>query len=434
MIKEFTPPGKHTDLTRFAGRKLQESADLDPLIDRIGNARCVMLGEASHGTHEYYVWRNRISRRLIEEKGFNCVAVEGDWPDCYKLNQFVKEYNGAGKDSVSILRNFQRWPTWMWANWEVDAFVNWLKNFNYRKGRKVGFYGLDVYSLWDSLYVLNDYFAKNDPRRHALVMKAMQCLEPFNENTSAYARSQANVDSSCREELVELLTSVRKKAGGPEEDPEAELNIEQNAQVARNAEEYYSNMLGFDNATWNIRDSHMMATVKRLMDFHGSDSKIIIWAHNTHVGDARYTDMANNGMYNLGQLGREEIGEEKVVLVGFGSHKGKVIAATEWDAQMQVMPLPEAMRSSIEAKMHAFAPRNQLFRFDKDQSEYFEEIMGHRAVGVVYHPQRESYNYVPTKLSRRYDAFLYIDVTSALHPMHIQPGGSEVPDTYPFGV
>ncbi|MDB4924428.1 erythromycin esterase family protein [Mucilaginibacter sp.] len=415
---------------------IKNAGELDPLLERIGNARCVMLGEATHGTHEYYTWRMAISKRLIEEKGFNFIAVEGDWPDCYRLNRYIKGYADQDKKSHELLRDFRRWPTWMWANWEVDALLNWLKLFNNGKpaNNRVGFYGLDVYSLWESMDALVGYLQTNDPKAAELAKQAIRCFEPYEEDPHKYARSQYSLESSCRQEVINLLAEIRKKSPVYDSDPEAALNTEQNAHIAVNAEEYYSNMMSFNDNTWNLRDTHMMETLQRLMQFHGPDAKAIVWEHNTHIGDARYTDMQHHGMYNTGQLAREQLGEKDTVLVGFGSYLGTVIAGKEWGAPMEVMPVPAARGGSVEELMHRTYAGNRMLIFDrKHPQKRWNEVWPHRAVGVVYNPLHEKHgNYVPTILGSRYDAFLFIDETTALHPLHIQPDGHLVPETYPF--
>ncbi|MDB5023341.1 MAG: erythromycin esterase family protein [Mucilaginibacter sp.] len=415
---------------------LKNANDLDPLIERIGEAHCVMLGEASHGTHEYYTWRTAISKKLIEHKGFNFIAVEGDWPDCYRLNRYIKGYADQDKRSDQLLHDFSRWPTWMWANWEVDSLINWLKNHNTSKpaNKRVGFYGLDVYSLWESMEALVNYLNMNDPKAAVLAKQAIKCFEPFEQDPHEYARSPYGLQSACRQEVISLLAEIRKKSPIYGHDPEAALNTEQNAHIAVNAEEYYANMVRFNDYTWNMRDTHMMETLKRLFEFQGPGSKGIIWEHNTHIGDARYTDMKQHGMYNTGQLAREQFGEKETVLVGFGSYSGTVMAARQWGARMEVMPVPGAKQDSSEQVMHDKYNEDRLIIFDQEiNDDCYDRMLPHRAIGVVYNPAQERRsNYVPTILSSRYDAFVYIDRSTALHPLHLKPDGHLVPETYPF--
>ena len=415
---------------------LSTSNDLDPLLEDIGDCAVVMLGEASHGTHEFYTWRTAISQRLINEKDFSFIAVEGDWPDCYKINRFIKGYNEAGSDSKTVLGAFDRWPAWMWANWEVAAFSEWLHSFNKNKpGRKIGFYGLDVYSLWDSMREMLNYLEKEDPQAAITVRKAIQCFEPFNEDEFLYAR-HTGAGISCRDELVSLLKEIRLKAQFLDGDEEAGFNTEQNALIAVNAEKYYTTMLGFDNESWNIRDRHMMETLDRLMQFHGKNSKAIIWAHNTHIGDARATDMKRAGMINLGQLAREKYGNENVYLGGFGSYSGTVMAGEAWGAPMQEMEVPPARTGSIEYELHRESEKDRYYLLNnRNLPVRFHSSIRHRAIGVVYDPKIDAMrNYVPSELSKRYDAFIYLDQTKALHPLHIKTDMGKMPESYPFGV
>ncbi len=421
---------------RDASRPLESSADLDPLIERIGDARFVLLGEASHGTGEYYRWRARISRRLIAEKGFSFVAVEGDWPDCYRVNRYVKEDSGTGGDARSVLQAFERWPTWMWANWEVAAFIEWLRRFNRDRERKAGFYGLDVYSLWESLEAITGYLERTDPEAAEAARRAFACFEPYGEDEQAYAWSTASlVPSSCEREVIDLLAETRRKVKTEPGDPEDDFSAEQNALVAVDAEEYYRTMIRGGGDSWNVRDLHMMKTLDRLMSYHGEHAKGIVWAHNTHVGDARATTMAAAGMFNIGQLARERHGGgHQTILVGFGGHRGSVIAGRSWGARMERMNLPRSPEGSWEDILHRAGERNKLLFMDDvaDREEFYRQ-RGHRAIGVVYHPERERGNYVPTVLPERYDAFLSIDSTEALHPLHLEPHGDKPPDTYPWG-
>jgi erythromycin esterase-like protein len=419
---------------------LKSKVDIQPLLDRIGDARIVMLGEASHGTHEYYTWRSHISKRLIEEKGFNFIAVEGDWPDCYRLNRFVKGYDVKNKSAFKVLHAFNRWPTWMWANWEIVALADWLQQHNsgLPANRKVGFYGLDVYSLWESLDYIMEYLKKTDPSALKKAEEAFRCFEPYHKDEgTSYARASQFVPELCETEVVELLKEIRKKLPTYNTDYENVFSAEQNALIAVNAEKYYRAMIAGGPHSWNVRDRHMADTLERLLTFHGEDSKVIVWEHNTHVGDARATDMSDEGMYNIGELARLQHHDKGVVLVGFGSYKGTVTAGKSWGATMKAMTLPEAVKGSWENLLHQAGNENKLLIMDDLNSNdtLMENHLGHRAVGVVYNPQYEHFgNYVPTILPMRYDAFIFLDETRALHPLHILPDGHQIPETFPFGV
>jgi erythromycin esterase-like protein len=292
---------------------LQTPADLGPLLDRIGNARFVLLGEASHGTHEYYRWRDALSRRLIEEKGFSLIAVEGDWPDCYRVNRYASGYADAGDGARDVLHAFERWPSWMWANEEIAVLLEWLRRHNdgLPEAEKVGFYGLDVYSLWGSLYQVLGYLGRHDAKALPAARSAFRCFERYGEDAQEYARATRWVDESCEDEVVALLSELRRSVlDHPGDGREAHFNAEQNGLVVQNAERYYRTMVRGGPESWNVRDRHMVETLERLMRHHGSEARAIVWEHNTHVGDARFTDMAGDGMANVGQLVRERHGAE----------------------------------------------------------------------------------------------------------------------------
>jgi erythromycin esterase len=423
---------------RTRSRPLETAEDLDPLLERIGEARCVLLGEASHGTSEYYSWRTSICERLIRERGFSFIAVEGDWPDCYEVNRYVKGYPGSGRDAREVLRTFERWPTWMWANEEVASLAEMLRNHNEGLSgeRKIGFYGLDVYSLRESMDEIISYLERVDPDAVPAARRAYRCFEPYGEDAREYARATAFVPTSCEEEVVSLLSELRGRLARYEDDPEARFGAEQNALVVKNAEAYYRTMVRGGAASWNVRDRHMAETLERLMHRHGPEAKGIVWEHNTHIGDARYTDMARSGMVNVGQLVREEQGDEDVVLVGFGSYRGSVIAGARWGAPMQRMTVPPAREGSWEDLLHAASEGDRLLVFSGPQEEDgLLEPRAHRAIGVVYDPAGERHgNYVPTVLPRRYDAFVYLEQTRALRPfgMRAREDG-EPPETFPSG-
>lgn len=417
---------------------LENSSDLDPLMEKIGNAKYVLLGEASHGTHEYYTWRARITKRLILEKGFSFIGVEGDWPDCYQLNRYLKGYNEAGKNTVEVLKEFKRWPTWMWGNWEIAAFTEWLAEHNKKLSsqKRVGFYGLDVYSLGESLEATLDYLIKTDPTAYEAAKKAIACFEPFANEGIDYAQANYLLSASCEKEVVNLLRRIRSKIEEYNTDFETVFSTEQNAIVALHAENYYREMIKGGPLSWNIRDKHMVETLERLMKFHGKDAKSIIWEHNTHIGDARATDMPLAGMVNVGELMTERHQKQGVVKVGFGSYKGSVIAGKSWGNEMQEMNMPIGEKGSWEYLLHQSSNKNKLLLMDgwKDNVLFKRPIM-HRAIGVVYEPEHEhSGNYVPSILPYRYDAFVYIDETKALHPLNIKPDGHQIPETYPWGV
>ncbi len=412
-----------------ASRPLQTEKDLDSLMNAIGNSRYVLLGEASHGTAEFYQWRAAITRRLIQEKGFTMVTVEGDWPDAYVLNQYVQGKGPAGR-APEVLQAFNRWPTWMWANTEIAQLAEWMRTYNGQASRKASFYGLDVYSLWESLEQLTALQA-TDPQTAGLARQALQCFDGYRGDEQAYAAATLR-GTRCNDPLNKLLSHVQSRYANATDT--TAFNIVQNALVAVNAERYYYAMVRDDDESWNIRDRHMVATVDRLMQLHGADSKMIIWAHNTHVGDARHTDMAQYGMVNLGQLVRESHTNEGVYVVGFGTYQGSVIAGSSWGATPQQMNVPASPAGTWDNLLYHVSPDNKLVFLDRLRTQTsLTQTREQRAIGVVYNPARESGNYVPTRLTERYDALIFVNSTRALTPLPVQTLGRKEHSEAPVG-
>jgi erythromycin esterase len=439
--------GALAERLRGTAMPLEGSADLDPLLELVGDARYVLLGEATHGTSEFYTWRTLISIRLILEKGFSFIGVEGDWPDCYRVNRYVKGYTDSGSSAEEVLHAFERWPTWMWANREVVALTEWLRTQNRRRpaDSQVGFYGLDVYSLYESMAAVVEYLERIDPALARAARRAYSCFDPYYNDVQEYARATAIVPTSCENEAVAMLQALRAKANEYGEDGrDAYFNAEQNALVVRDAELYYRTMVRGGPTSWNVRDHHMVDTLDRLMRHHGPRARGIVWEHNTHIGDARFTDMARAGMVNVGQLVRQAHGEspserDGVALVGFGTHRGTVIAAEEWGAPMESMRVPEARGGSWEDTLHRAIARDALLVFNGTGDggiRGLERPTEHRAIGVVYDPTAERWgNYVPTVMPRRYDAFVFIDESKAVDALHMHAVvDREVPETFPTGM
>jgi erythromycin esterase-like protein len=331
-LGQTEPPvtGQLLTEVRSLSQPLREPGELDPLLERIGDARFVLLGEASHGTHEYYARRATLSRRLLGKKGFSYIAVEGEWPDCYGVNRYVKGFPDSGDDAREVLHAFERWPTWMWANEDVAELAEWMRLHNHRRpdGQKTGFFGLDVYSLWDSLYQVLGYVRRHAPNRcqpHEMRSGASS----LTARTCRSTRATRWVDASCEREVIALLTELRRAARTDTRvGDDAAFDAEQNALVVRGAEHYCRTVARGGAHSWNVLDRHMAMTLDRLMRRHGPNSRAIVWAHNTHVGDARFMDMEDSGLVNIGQLVRETHVTEGVVRVAFGSYQGSVIAGT----------------------------------------------------------------------------------------------------------
>jgi erythromycin esterase len=406
--------------------------DLRPLIDRVKDKRVVMIGESSHGTHEFYEWRSAISQELITNHGFQFVAVEGDWPACEELGQFISRR--THKTLKQAMAAFSRWPTWMWANEEVARFSEWAR----REENPVGFHGLDVYSLFDSMSRVIEQVEKIDPGLAAQAREYYACFEPFQQNEKQYLQSLFKLDEGCREEAISALQKILVYQVSRIEKTDRDLfDAIQNARIVVNAEEYYRAMLKGDSESWNVRDRHMMDTLTLLMNHYGPQSKCIVWAHNTHIGDYRATDMVRWGQVNIGGLAREQLGVKDVALIGFGTYRGSVIASRAWDGPTQVMAVPEAPPETVEEECHQVCRELKCdhFYFHSDQEAKvgsLSEVRGHRAIGVLYDPKRERYgNYVPTLLAKRYDEFLFIDETRALEPMISEADHEKMPDTWP---
>ncbi len=414
--------------------RLGGPGDFDPLLERIGSARVVMLGEASHGTYDYYRLREQLTRRLIAELGFSFVAVEGDWPDCDRVNCSVTDAPGGEDDPQRALEQFERWPTWMWANAEVVRFCRWLRAWNLERpeSERTGFHGLDVYSLWESMQAIFDYLGEEDPTGLEAAQDAYRCFEPYGKRIEEYGMASRFVSARCEEEVVRLLARTRERAAA---DGRERFAAWQNAEVVAHAERYYRSMVGGGPQSWNIRDTHMANTLDRLLANYGPDSRAVVWAHNTHIGDARATDMAGAGMTNIGQLARERLDPADVVLVGFGSYQGNVIAAPRWGSPAEVMTVPPARSGSLEHRLHELLPQRALVVLTHgDRPGWLTEHADHRAIGVVYDPTFEEWgNYVPTRLGDRYDAFIWCDQTTALHPLSATAAPGEM-GTYPAGV
>lgn len=404
------------------------------LIETLAKSRIVMLGEATHGSAEFYAVRRMITERLLRDHDFDFIAVEGDWPDCQKLNNYIRR--GEGRTAKQLMRGFQRWPTWMWANDEVAAMIEWMQNYQF------GFYGLDVYSLFESMDRVRAFAEKVDPQLAAEIKQRYACFEPFNRNEKAYAKHVMKFDQSCQAEVTaNLWETLQLRLENIAVDEMDLFDAQQNARIAKNAEGYYRAMLEAGPESWNLRDHHMLETLELLLNRHSPKGKCIVWAHNTHIGDYHATDMLEQGYVNLGGLAREKFGADQVALVGFGTYQGSVLASPAWEGPETVTNLPPAWAESFEAHCHEVSKELQSPRFymifDSAARKTIlgQRSYGHRAVGVVYHPRFEVHgrNYVPSVMAKRYDAFVYIDRTSAIRPVATVKSVKEFPETWPGG-
>ncbi len=418
-----------------------EDTDFDPLLKMIGDCRFVLLGEATHGTHEFYRVRAQITKRLIAEKGFTAVAVEADWPDAYRVNQFV-QFEGEDEETVDALAGFQRFPAWMWRNADVLDFVGWLRNYNeHRHSKRVGFYGLDLYSLHASIRAVLDFLDKVDPEAAQRARYRYACFDNFGEDSQAYGYAASfGLNRTCENEVVGQWMEMRRRAaelasrdGRVARD--AFFFAEQNARLVKNAEEYYRAMFHERISSWNLRDSHMAETLDALAKHLGTKAKIVVWAHNSHLGDARATEMEQRGELNLGQLVRQRFGDE-VALIGFTTYTGTVTAASGWEAPAERKRVRPALPGSYEALFHETGIQNFLLRLSRREevASLLREPRLERAIGVIYLPRSERVShYFHAQLSDQFDAILHFDETRAVEPLErtVAWETGEVPETYP---
>src|SRR6478672_11723460 len=415
-----------------------DSPDFGALFDRFGDARVVLLGEASHGTSEFYRARAAITKRLIERHGFRIVAVEADWPDAASVDRYVR-HKAAIEEAPTA---FQRFPSWMWRNAEVHAFVHWLRAHNEERppGEQAGFYGLDLYSLNGSIRAVVDYHEQVDPEAAAVARRRYGCLTPWSREPAAYGHMALTAGfAPCEKAVVETLRALLDKhIEYSRRDGEQFLDAAQNARLVANAEAYYRAMYYGSAESWNLRDTHMFDTLRLLLDAQGEGSRAVVWAHNSHIGDARHTEMGQvRGELNIGQLCRQEFGA-RAVPIGFGTHAGTVAAASDWDAPMQVIPVNPSLPESCERQFHDSGVGPSLFDMRQGQRDELRERFGdsrlERFIGVVYRPDTERWShYADAELSRQFDAWVWFDNTSAVNALadgHAQG----MPETYPFGL
>lgn len=419
--------------------------DIDAIIERLGPARVFLIGEASHGTHDFYHHRTCLTKQLIERHGLTAVAWEADWPDAYRVNRFVRG-EGPDVDANSALSGFERFPSWMWRNTEVLSFVRWLREWNdNHPDAKVGVYGLDLYSLMTSVHAVIRYLEKVDPQAAEKARARYACFDHFAGDTHAYGYAvTAGIFESCEDaviaQLVELQRCGSEYAGGDGDTASAEFFFaEQNARLARNAEEYYRAMFRGRHSSWNVRDTHMADTFDALMTFLGRGGvppKIAVWAHNSHLGDAGATEMAERGETNLGQLLRGRYGTE-VRSIGMTTYEGTVTAASDWDSDAERKVVRPALEGSVEYLLHAVGvPQFVLFLHDTQLGGFVTPLL-ERAIGVIYRPQTERQShYFHARLSEQFDALIHVDRTTALVPLEPSPHWyhEEVPETYPSGL
>jgi erythromycin esterase-like protein len=423
--------------------------DYDPLLTVIGQASFCLLGEATHGTHEFYRDRAEITKRLIKEKGFNAVAVEADWPDAFRVNRYVRGLSDD-KNANEALAGFKRFPTWMWRNTVVLDFVEWLRAYNSSlpaNAARVGFYGLDLYSLYASIEAVLGYLNKVDPEAAKRARYRYSCLEHFAEDTQAYGYAASfGLTETCEHEVIGQLLELRRRAADyASRDGRIAQDeyffAEQNARLITNAERYYRTMFRGRVESWNLRDTHMVETLDALVRHftsQGQTAKVAVWEHNSHLGDARATYMADYGEVNVGQLVREKYGTD-TRLVGFTTYSGSVTAASEWDGPAERKRVRPALKGSYERLLHETVGHNfhLTLRENESLAMTLRGPLLERAIGVIYLPQTERQShYFEARLPRQFDAVIHFDETRALEPLERYAlwDTGEPPETYPTGI
>jgi protein-L-isoaspartate(D-aspartate) O-methyltransferase len=412
-----------------------ESANLASLMERIGGARIVLLGEATHGTSEFYRMRARITRELIVTKGFSIVAVEADWPDAARIDQYVRHAERPVPDWTA----FARFPTWMWRNQEVREFVDWLREHNRAlpAAGRAGFYGLDLYSMFTSIAAVLDYLEDADPKAAAVARLRYACLTPWESDPATYGYAAlTNRYRSCERDVVRMLQELlAARVNLIPADGERYFDAVQNARLIEQAERYYRLMYYGGHAAWNHRDTHMFETLQRALESRGSGSKAVVWAHNSHLGDASATELGARGEINVGELCRRHFGAT-VFSVGFGTDRGTVAAASDWDGPMETKAVRPAHPESYERLCHETGVPHFLLdlRRARELRDALLDPRLERAIGVIYRPESElASHYFRASLPRQFDEFVWFDETAAIRPLTSRELQG-VPDTYPFGL
>jgi len=407
------------------------------MLKRIGDARVVLIGEATHGTSEFYRLREWITRELITRKGFSFVAIEGDWPDAARIDHYVRhrEY------PPSVWTAFARFPVWMWRNREVRAFVDWLRihNAGLEPSRRVAFHGLDLYSLYNSIQSVLDYLDSVDPATAAVARQRYGCLTPWQADPAVYGHATLTGRyQTCEHEVTAMLADLmRKRRAYAEHDGERFLDAVQNARLVANAERYYRTMYYGSRPSWNLRDSHMFETLKNLLSFHGPNSKGVVWAHNSHVGDSAATEMSARDEYNIGHLCRQQFGDASYS-IGFGTNIGTVAAASDWNEPMEIKTVRPALSRSYERLCHETGLRRFLLPLrhlrPASLAAGLSRARLERAIGVIYRPETElQSHYFEAVLPRQFDEYVWFDETTAVAPLRTEELEG-LPETYPFGL
>lgn len=408
--------------------------DFEPLLKKVKDKKVVFLGESTHGTKEFYDWRTKISAELIREHGFNFIAVEGDWPPCQEINRFIQNKSQLGY--LETLKKFTRWPTWMWANAEMMMLIEWLRYFNDTiDKRHIGFHGLDVYSIFESIEEVIRQLHDIDPKFSKYIKKIYNCFDPFWQNERNYVCSIIQSSKTCEDEANKALEEILKFSRSNH----YLFETIQNAKIIKNAERYYRSMVHVENNAWNIREWHMQETLEMLLRHYGTNSKGIVWAHNSHVGDHKGVDFDVNHHVSLGGISRERLGDDQVSLIGFTTFTGTVLASQSWNGNVSNLHISKARTASLDHALHESISQIGHDNFylnlqNIGESSILEDYRGHRAIGVVYQPEHENKTqYIPTKVAKRYDFLVFIDNSHPLTPLNLSFDKGKMPETYPFG-
>jgi erythromycin esterase-like protein len=419
------------------------AADDTELVARLARARLALLGEASHGTHEFYAERAALTRRLVTDHGFNAIIVEADWPDAWRVNRYIRGTSDDGS-AEQALAAFERFPTWMWRNTEVRDLVEWLREYNrgVPAARQVGFYGMDLYSLFTSIGAVLQYLDRVDPDAARRARGRYACFDHYGEDSQAYGYAASfGLQAHCEDEVIQQLREMNLRAAGSSRDPGEAFYAQQNARLVRNAEEYYRTMFQGRVSSWNLRDSHMVETLQALekhLSDQGTPPKLVVWAHNSHLGDASATEMGDQSEWNVGQLARDRWGAD-AVLVGFSTHRGTVTAASEWGGSGERKRVRPGLPGSFEDLFHRTGEERFWLPLAGNEplSQLLRERRLQRAIGVIYLPHSERMShYFHTRLAAQFDAMIHIDETQAVHPLVPEPAWHTVEpaDTYPSGL
>ena len=430
------------DAIRAALSPLTGTDDTQAAVDFVGDAEFALLGESSHGTHEFYASRANITKQLIVESGFRGVVVEADWPDAYRVNRYIR-HDGGDASAIQALGDFRRFPTWMWRNTDVVAFVEWLREHNdgLPDEQRVGFYGMDLYALHASMRAVLAYLDKADTAAARRARERYGCFDRYGEDPQAYAYAERFGLETCEDEVVDVLMELgRHSAAARVLERDEFFFAEQNARLVKNAEEYYRTMFRGGAQSWNLRDQHMAGTIEALrhhLSEPGRPAKLAVWAHNSHLGDARATQMGQRGELNVGQLMRERF-PGKTALIGYTTAHGTVTAASDWDEPLELKRVRPPLPDSYEELFHEIAtPRFFLPLAEERVRHLLMKPRLERAIGVIYRPETERQShYFQASLSSQFDAVLHFDHTSAVRPLEVTARWTEpeVPETFPTGV